>query len=79
MSEWDAANKGLNEGLTKLLITLKNEKASINSKESNTAWKPNWKAAEQRSAKRIWVVTANQGLPSLISEYSISSQVVGNE
>ena len=28
-SEWDAANKGLNEGLTKLLITLKNEKASI--------------------------------------------------
>jgi hypothetical protein len=28
-SEWDTANKGLNEGLTKLLITLKNEKASI--------------------------------------------------
>jgi len=28
-SEWDAGNKGLNEGLTKLLITLKNEKASI--------------------------------------------------
>jgi len=28
-SEWDAANKGLNEGLTKLLITLKNDKASI--------------------------------------------------
>src|SRR6476661_3142856 len=28
-SEWDAANKGLNEGLTKLLVTLKNEKASI--------------------------------------------------
>jgi hypothetical protein len=28
-SEWDAVNKGLNEGLTKLLITLKNEKASI--------------------------------------------------
>src|SRR4026208_1045169 len=28
-SEWEAANKGLNEGLTKLLITLKNEKASI--------------------------------------------------
>jgi hypothetical protein len=28
-SEWDAANKGLNEGLTKLLTTLKNEKASI--------------------------------------------------
>src|SRR6266568_2131255 len=27
--EWDADNKGLNEGLTKLLITLKNEKASI--------------------------------------------------
>jgi hypothetical protein len=27
--EWDAGNKGLNEGLTKLLITLKNEKASI--------------------------------------------------
>jgi len=28
-SEWNAANKGLNEGMTKLLITLKNEKASI--------------------------------------------------
>src|SRR6516164_4885389 len=28
-SEWAAGNKGLNEGLTKLLITLKNEKASI--------------------------------------------------
>jgi len=28
-SEWDAANKGLNEGLTKLLMTLKNEKVSI--------------------------------------------------
>jgi hypothetical protein len=28
-SEWDAANKRLNEGLTKLLVTLKNEKASI--------------------------------------------------
>lgn len=28
-SEWDAGNKGLNDGLTKLLITLKNEKASI--------------------------------------------------
>ena len=28
-SECDAGNKGLNEGLTKLLMTLKNEKASI--------------------------------------------------
>ena len=28
-SEWDEANKGLNEGLTKLLVTLKNEKSSI--------------------------------------------------
>src|SRR5215813_12384697 len=28
-SEWEAGNKALNEGLTKLLITLKNEKASI--------------------------------------------------
>jgi hypothetical protein len=28
-SEWDSGNKGLNEGLTKLLVTLKNEKASI--------------------------------------------------
>ena len=28
-AEWDARNKGLNEGLTKLLMTLKNEKASI--------------------------------------------------
>jgi hypothetical protein len=28
-SEWDAGNDGLNEGLTKLLLTLKNEKASI--------------------------------------------------
>src|SRR4029079_12616745 len=28
-SEWDAGNKALNEGLTKLLITLTNEKASI--------------------------------------------------
>jgi hypothetical protein len=28
-SEWDAGNKGLNEGLTKLLTTLKNEKTSI--------------------------------------------------
>jgi hypothetical protein len=28
-SEWDAGNKGLNEGLTRLLVTLKNEKASI--------------------------------------------------
>ena len=28
-SEWDEANKALNEGMTKLLVTLKNEKASI--------------------------------------------------
>jgi hypothetical protein len=28
-SEWDAGNKGLNEGLTKLLTSLKNEKANI--------------------------------------------------
>ena len=28
-SEWEAANKGLSEGLTKLLVTLKNEKTSI--------------------------------------------------
>ena len=28
-SEWEAGNKGLNDGLTKLLMTLKNEKASI--------------------------------------------------
>src|SRR5947199_5312383 len=28
-SQWDTGNKGLNEGLTKLLVTLKNEKASI--------------------------------------------------
>jgi hypothetical protein len=28
-SEWDAGNKGLNDGLTKLLKTLKNEKESI--------------------------------------------------
>lgn len=28
-SEWGAGNKGLNEGMTKLLTTLKNEKASI--------------------------------------------------
>lgn len=28
-SEWDAGNKGLNEGLAKLATTLKNEKASI--------------------------------------------------
>jgi hypothetical protein len=27
--EWDTGNKGLNEGMTKLLVTLKNEKASI--------------------------------------------------
>ena len=28
-SEWDAGNRGLNDGLTKLLVTLKNDKASI--------------------------------------------------
>jgi hypothetical protein len=28
-SEWDAGNQGLNEGMTKLLITLENEKGSI--------------------------------------------------
>ena len=28
-SEWEAGNKGLNDGLKKLLVTLKNEKASI--------------------------------------------------
>jgi hypothetical protein len=28
-SEWDAGNKGLNEGMTKLLMSLKNEKAII--------------------------------------------------
>ena len=28
-SEWDAGNKGLNEGLTKLLVSLKNDKANI--------------------------------------------------
>lgn len=28
-SEWDTANKAVNDGMTKLLVTLKNEKASI--------------------------------------------------
>jgi hypothetical protein len=28
-SEWNAGNKGLNEGMTKLLMTLKNEKVGI--------------------------------------------------
>src|ERR1043166_4205243 len=28
-SEWDTGNKGLNDGLTKLVVTLRNEKASI--------------------------------------------------
>jgi hypothetical protein len=28
-SEWDAANKALNDGMTKLLVALKNERASI--------------------------------------------------
>ena len=28
-SEWDAGNKGLNQGMTKLLTTLKEQKASI--------------------------------------------------
>src|SRR5215467_13550353 len=28
-SDWDEGNEGLNDGLTKLLVTLKNEKASI--------------------------------------------------
>jgi hypothetical protein len=28
-SEWDAGNRGLNEGLNKLVMTLKNEKASV--------------------------------------------------
>lgn len=28
-SEWDAGNRGLNEGLTRLLVTLQNEKSSI--------------------------------------------------
>jgi hypothetical protein len=28
-SEWESGNKALNEGMTKLLVTLKNEKASI--------------------------------------------------
>jgi len=28
-SDWDAVNKALNEGMTKLLVTLKTEKASI--------------------------------------------------
>jgi hypothetical protein len=28
-SEWDSGNKGLNDGLTKLLVTLKNEKVNI--------------------------------------------------
>jgi hypothetical protein len=28
-SEWEAGNEGLNEGLTKLLVTLQNEKAGI--------------------------------------------------
>src|SRR5215475_10935827 len=40
-SEWDAGNKGLNEGLTKLLMTLKNQKPSIKQQGSNTGWKPN--------------------------------------
>jgi hypothetical protein len=31
-SEWDGANRGLNEGMTKLLTTLKNERASIKQK-----------------------------------------------
>jgi hypothetical protein len=33
-SEWEGGNRSLNEGLTKLLITLKNEKASIKKQRS---------------------------------------------
>src|ERR1043166_10015071 len=37
--EWDAANKSLNEGLTKLLMTLKNEKTSIKQQRSDHGMK----------------------------------------
>ena len=33
-SEWEEGNKALNEGMTKLLVTLKNEKASIKQQRS---------------------------------------------
>ncbi len=79
-SEWDAGNKGLNEGLTKLLVTLKNEKASIKQQRIEHGMEAKFsKAAEQRPAKRIGVITADHGFLSLISEYSISFHVAGNE
>ena len=40
-SEWNAGNKGLNEGMTKLLMTLKKKRQASSSKERNAAWKPN--------------------------------------
>jgi hypothetical protein len=51
-SEWDAGNKGLNEGLTKLLMTPKNEKASIKQQRSNTGWKPNSRSCRARTCRK---------------------------
>ena len=65
-SEWDAGNKGLNEGLTKLLVTLKNEKASIKQQRIEHGMEAKfWKAAEQGPAKRIGVIIS--GLVTLLS------------
>ena len=51
-SEWDAGNKGLNEGLTKLLVTLKNEKQVSSSKGSNTEWKPNSRSCRAKTCQK---------------------------
>jgi len=41
-SDWNARNKGLNEGMTKLLVTLKNEKASIKKQRIDNGMEANF-------------------------------------
>jgi hypothetical protein len=64
-SEWDAGNKGLNEGLTKLLVTLKKRKGKYQAAKDRTRHGSQvWKANEQGGTKRIGPLTVDQGLVS---------------
>ncbi len=53
-SEWDAGNKGLNDGMTKLLVTLKNAKSKYQAAKDRTRnGSQILEAAEQRATKRV--------------------------
>jgi hypothetical protein len=61
--EWEAGNKGLNEGLSKLLMTLKNEKAGIKQQRLEHGMEAKFsKLPSKDLPKRTGLLTDGHGL-----------------